>query len=108
MLDTKQIKNEVQRLCEDTVHWHHKKIYIDKNKEEFTTEMKNKYEYLYKNSSTLFERCIQGELNIQQLNYILSMIEKVNGGADYQNTSTEVGQFMVDVYVKPLLDNKEK
>ena len=107
MLETKKIKNEVQRLSEDTIHWHHKRIYTDKNKEEFTTEMKSKYEYLYTNSSTLFERCIQGELNMQQLNYILSMIEKVNGGADYQTTSTEVGQFMVDVYVKPLLDNKE-
>ena len=107
MVDTHKIKNEVQRLCEDTIHWHHKKIYVDKNKEKFTTEMKGKYEYLFTNSATLFERCIQGDLNMQQLNYMLAMIQKVNSGADYQTTSTEVGQHMVDIYVKPLLDNAE-
>ena len=108
MVDTHKIKSEVERLCDDTIYWHHKRIYIDKNKEEFTIEMKNKYEYLYTNSSTLFERCIQGDLNMQQLNYMLAMIEKVSSGADYQTPSTEVGQHMVDIYVKPLLDNAEK
>jgi len=107
MVDTHKIKSEVERLCDDTIHWHHKRIYIDKNKEEFTIEMKSKYEYLFTNSPTLFERCIQGDLNMQQLNYMLAMIKKVNSGADYQTTSTEVGQHMVDIYVKPLLDNAE-
>lgn len=105
MLDTQKIKSEVEGLRNDTIHWYHKRIYIDKNKEEFTIEMKSKYEYLFTNSSTLFERCMQGDLNMQQLNYMLAMIEKVNSGADYQTTSTEVGQHMVDIYVKPLLDN---
>jgi len=43
MLDTHKIKNEVERLSEDTIHWYHKRIYITKNKEEFTEEMKIKY-----------------------------------------------------------------
>jgi hypothetical protein len=108
MVDTQKIKTEVKGLCDDAQLWYYK--YKNSNniataKIEFKEEMKKKYEYLYTNSSTLFERCILGELNIQQLNYILSMIEKVNSGADYKTTSTEVGQHMVDIYVKPLLEN---
>ena len=50
---------------------------------------------------------MKGDLNLQQLTFMLQMIEKVNRGADYQTTSTEVGQRLVDVYVKPLIENKE-
>ena len=31
------------------------------------------------------------------------MIDKVNNGQDYQTASQEVGQKLVDVYVKPLI-----
>jgi len=107
MLDTQKIKSEVDGLCTDTRKWHSKREFSDLNLEEFTDAMKAKYEYLYSNSSTLFERCMKGDLNLQQLIFMLQMIEKVNRGADYQTTSTEVGQRLVDVYVKPLIENKE-
>ena len=80
---------------------------VDSNYDEFTEVMKSKYEYLYSNSSTLFERSMKGDLNMQQLNFMLDMIEKVNAGADYQTTSTVVGQRLVNIYVKPLIDDKE-
>ena len=41
----------------------------------------------------------------------LKMLDKVNNGADYKQTSIAVGQKLVDVYVKPMLDkntNKDK
>ena len=107
MLDTQKIKSEVDSLCNDTRKWHSKREFSDLNLEEFTDAMKAKYEYLYTNSSTLFERCMKGDLNLQQLTFMLQMIEKVNRGADYQTTSTEVGQRLVDVYVNQLIENKE-
>jgi hypothetical protein len=108
MLDTQKVKSEVDGLCADTRIWHSKRDYRNLNFEEFTEIMKTKYEYLHTNSSTLFERCMKGDLNLQQLDFMLRMIEKVNAGADYQTTSTEVGQRLVDVYVKPLIDDKDK
>jgi hypothetical protein len=108
MLDTQKIKNEVHSLSLDTRKWHSKREFYNLNLEEFTNEMKIKYEYLYTNSSTLFERSMKGDLNIQQLTFMLQMIEKVNAGADYQTTSTEVGQRLVDIYVKPLIEKKDK
>jgi hypothetical protein len=107
MLDTNKIKSEVEGLSIDTRKWLSKRDFINLNKDEFVESMKTKYEYLYTNSTTLFERCMKGELNMTHLEYMLNKIEKVNAGADYHSTSVEVGQRLVDVYVKPMLDKKE-
>jgi hypothetical protein len=104
MLDTSKLKTEVNALGADTRAWHSKREFRDMERTEFVEAMKVKYEYLFTNSATLFERVMQGDLNMQQLDYMLAMIDKVNGGADYHDTSVEVGQKLVDVYVKPMLD----
>jgi len=106
MLDTEQIKTEVLALMEDTRTWHSRRDYVGYSKNEFSDAMSIKYTYLHTNSKTLFERCIQGDLNLGYLDYILGMIQKVNGGSDYNTVSQEVGQKMVDIYVKPMLDKK--
>lgn len=109
MLDIQKLKLEVYALCDDTINWFTKKKdeYVHLNKSEFIDTMKIKYEYLYNNSVTLFDRCIIGDLNIQQLDFILEMLNKINNGADFHTTSVAVGQKLVDVYVKPLIDTKE-
>ena len=107
MLDTIKIKKEVEGLTTDTRKWHSRSEFIEMTFEEFSESMQTKYEYLYTNSITLFERCLKGDLNLQQLEYMLVMIERVNSGADYHSTSVEVGQKLVDVYVKPMLDKKQ-
>jgi hypothetical protein len=106
MLDTIKLKMEIDSLGADTRLWHSKRDFRDMGREEFVEVMKVKHEYLFTNSATLFERVMQGDLNMQQLNYMLAMIDKVNGGADYHETSVEVGQKLVDVYVKPMLEKK--
>lgn len=108
MLDTNQIKTEVLALMEDTRIWHSRRDYVGYSKTEFNDAMAIKYEYLHNNSKTLFERCIQGDLNLEYLEYILGMIIKVNNGGDYNKVSQEVGQKMVDIYVKPMLDKNKK
>ena len=104
MLDTSKLKTEVNALGVDTRAWHSKREFRDMDREQFVEAMKVKYEYLFTKSATLFERVMQGDLNMQQLDYMLAMIDKVNEGADYHDTSVEVGQKLVDVYVKPMLD----
>ena len=106
MPNTKQIHEEVLGLMSETRIWVSKREITKITTEEFTTAMKLKYEYLYTNSSTLFERCVVGDLNMEQFNYIISMLEKVNAGKDYQKVSQEVGQKLVDIYVKPLIGDK--
>lgn len=98
MLDTIKIKQEATQLCNES---YSRNISYD----EFITQMQSKYNYLYTNSTTLFDRCVKGDINLQQLDFMLEMINKVNTGADYNTTSTLVGQRLVDIYVKPLIDN---
>ena len=107
MVDTIILRNEVSQLIEETHKWQLKRSeYRDMTIEIFTEQMKLKFDYLFTNSSTLFERCIKGDLNIDQFNYMISMIDKVNAGKDYQTVSQEVGQKLVDIYVKPLIEDK--
>ena len=111
-IDTKLIKDDVYNLINDTNSYkqkHPHSQYRDMTQEQYTQQMQNKYPYLYSNSATLFDRCIQGDLNISQFEYMLNMLDKVNNGADYKQTSIAVGQKLVDVYVKPMLDkNNDK
>ena len=105
MVDTIILRKEVKELNDETRKWQLKRPeYREMSIETFTEEMKIKYEYLYTNSSTLFERCVKGDLNMEEFNYMVNMIEKVNAGKDYQSVSQEVGQKLVDIYVKPLIE----
>ena len=104
MVETSIIRKEVTQLIDETRKWQTKRPeYREMSIETFTEQMKVKFEYLNTNSSTLFERCVKGDLNISEFNYMLNMIDKVNAGQDYQAASQEVGQKLVDIYVKPLI-----
>lgn len=107
MVETSIIRKQVSQLIDETRKWQSKRPeYRDISIEVFTEQMQSQFEYLFTNSSTLFERCIKGDLNMEQFNYMISMIDKVNSGKDYQDASTEVGQKLVDIYVKPLIEDK--
>jgi hypothetical protein len=107
MVDTFIIRTEVTQLIDETNKWQSKRPeYRGVSIELFTEQMQSRFEYLFTNSSTLFERCIKGDLNMEQFNYMISMIDKVNSGKDYKVASTEVGQKLVDIYVKPLIEDK--
>jgi hypothetical protein len=107
MVETAIIRKEVSQLMDETRKWQTKRPeYRDMSIETFTEQMKVRFDYLNTNSSTLFERCIKGDLNLEQFNYMITMIDKVNNGQDYQAASQEVGQKLVDVYVKPLIQDK--
>lgn len=107
MVDTVKIKSEVMELSTETRKWQMQNgEYRNMTKENFTEIAKNKYNYLYTNSLTLFERCVIGDLNMDQFNYMLKMLDEVNAGKDYQTVSQAVGQKLVDIYVKPLIEDK--
>ena len=107
MVETSIIRKEVSQLIDETRKWQLKRPeYREMSIETFTEQMKVKFEYLNTKSSTLFERCVKGDLNIEEFNYMLNMIDKVNAGQDYQAASQEVGQKLVDIYVKPLIKDK--
>jgi hypothetical protein len=108
MIDTVKIRADVSALCKDTYKWKTGSQYNGLNKQNFIETMQTQYEYLFTNSKSLFEKCIDGSMDMKRLDEMLSMIEKVSQGKDYFTASTEIGQSLTDFYVKPLIENKEK
>ena len=106
-IDTIKLRQEVNELFNESRNWQLKRPeYHDISIELFTEKMKLKYDYLNTNSSTLFEQCIKGELNMEQFKYMMNKLDEVNAGKDYNKASQEVGQKLVDIYVKPLIGEK--
>ncbi len=108
-IDTIKLRKEVSDICNERYHWQLKRPdYRDMSVETFTEQMTQKYKYLSTKSSTLFEQCIKGDLNMEQFKYMMNKLEEVNTGKDYNTVSQEVGQKLVDVYVKPLIGDENK
>ena len=109
MVDTIKLCKEVTDLCNDSRNWQLKRPeFRDMSIETFTEQMKVKYEYLSTTSLTLFTQCINGDLNMQQFKYMMIKLEEVNSGKDFKVASQELGQKLVDVYVKPLIGEGTK
>jgi len=107
MIHTQKIRQQVTSLLNDVLDWKTGNNNNHLNKEEFTNEMKNKYTYLFEKSNTLFEKCLDGTMDLQRLEQMLQMIERVKGGYDFNSASVDIGQSLTDHYVKPLIENKK-
>ena len=108
-IDTIKLRQEVSDICNERYQWQlQRPEYREMSVETFTEKMTQKYEYLSTKSSTLFEQCIKGDLNMEQFKYMMNKLEEVNTGKDYNTASQEVGQKLVDVYVKPLIGDDNK
>ncbi len=73
-----------------------------------------KYKYIEKDYNFLYNIIIDNDLNngkskdIEILNFMLSKIDDVNNNKDSKkNIEVEVGQVLVDNYVKPMLEKKK-
>ena len=55
----------------------------------------------------IFENIMQGTLDMKQFNYMINMAKKVKSNEKSQHdASVEVGQKLVDKYVKPVVKKK--
>ena len=107
MINTQTVREQVTSLLQDVLDWKTGNKYNDMNKEQFLTKIKNTYSYLHENSTTLFDKCIDGTMDLPRLEQMLQMIEKVRQGYDFTSASVEIGQSLNDHYVKPLIDKKK-
>ena len=106
MLDTKQLRTDVNGLVADVAKWKNVTDFYGFSKQKMFEHMQGKYKYLYENSSTLYSKCIDGEIDLPRLEEMLAMIDQVNKGKDYFTASKEIGESLTDTYVKPLLEKK--
>ena len=75
-------------------------------------ELKIKYNDLYQASEKLFDKLLNPNLPLQELNIIRIMLkkkdERENGLIEKFDADKEIGEVLCDTYVKPMLNQKNK
>jgi hypothetical protein len=79
---------------------------------ELKKECKEKYKKVYKMSEKLFDKiyekdCTETDITIIQ-KMITMKIQKDNGFIDKLNADKAIGETLCDIYVKPMLNEKNK
>lgn len=78
------------------------------SEQERMKEFKNTYDDFFTKYPNLFEMCCKPNCNMQMLEYMMEMLEKVHGNDTSQDdASVKVGQMLFDTYVNPVLPAKK-
>ena len=97
--DTISLKSQISEIKKYVNHNHHKKDFDEKVRQQFS-HFENKY-------PALFKKLTNQDCDAEQLEFVLNRLEQVRTGIKSQHdASVEVGQVLVDKYVKPELEKK--
>lgn len=84
--------------------------YVKKNKRhvEFRKNVSEQFSEFEHKYPTLFRKLVEEDCDQNQLNFMLSKLDQVRTGSQSQHdASVDVGQVLVDKYVKPELAKKK-
>tara|TARA_B100001758_G_C18156086_1_gene476673 strand:+ start:191 stop:511 length:321 start_codon:yes stop_codon:yes gene_type:complete len=106
MSDPLIIKKNIDKIKELMIK--HKDMLKNKEKE-FDKLVDKECEQFAENYPTIYEKIKNNSLNDEQFNFMLDMLLKVNNNNITQhNASIAVGERLVNQYVKPSLEKKDK
>ena len=98
------ILDDFHNMCNDLKN--------EKKTNNLKEKLKTKYSELYNLSEKLFDKIYLAESNKNDLIILEKMIkmkiEKDNGNITKLNADKQIGETLCDIYVKPILKNKEK
>lgn len=101
-IETSDTIKEQVNLINDYVKKNKRDVNFRQNVSEKFSEFEHKY-------PTLFRKLVEEDCDREQLNFMLSKLDQVRTGNQTQhNASVDVGQVLVDKYVKPELAKKNK
>ena len=101
-IETSDTIKEQVNLINDYVKKNKRDVNFRQNVSEQFSEFEHKY-------PTLFRKLVEEDCDREQLNFMLSKLDQVRTGNQTQhNASIDVGQVLVDKYVKPELAKKNK
>ena len=112
-MDYDRILRETKSLIKDIKNFKNKKDFKKCNVIEFETKMDEKYIYLKASTPMIYSNCINESVPFDTLNNILScMIQQAKDLQKNKITNHEaevkIGEKLVDVYVKPLVEKEKK
>ena len=88
MANTTLIWGEVNQIIVEKKKFDNKKSYLNLNFDQFKNKLKKKFSNLSTNFPTIFEKTINGTMDMNRLKFMLNMINKVN--------NNEIGVFPID------------
>ena len=70
-------------------------------------KMQEKFSLIYKQQPSIFKMCLDGSMDIERLTFMINMVKKVkSNNISEHDASVEVGQRLVDEFVKPKIEEK--
>ena len=107
-MDYDIVLRQAKELLSNSKDYSNKKKFKNYTLESFEEEMNGKYGYLKNNVGTIFNSCIKGDMNLKVLNLMINQAKELKqNNISKHDASVNVGQILVDTFVKPNLD-KEK
>lgn len=97
-MDYNKILDDAKKLLEFTKS-------NTEDKKEFEKKMEEKFNLMHKQQPSIFKMCIDGSMDIERLTYMINMVKKVkSNNISEHDASVEVGQRLVDEFVKPKIE----
>ena len=106
-MDYDIVLRQAKQLLSDCKDYSNKNKFKNHTLESFEKEMNEKYVYLKNNVATIFNSCLKGDMNLKVLTYMINQANELKkNNISRHNASVNVGQVLVDTFVKPNLDKK--
>jgi len=104
-MDYDIVLRQAKELLSDYKDYTNKKKFKNHTAQSFEAEMNGKYGYLKKNVVTIFNSCLKGDMNLKVLTYMINQAKELKkNNISNHDASVNVGQILVDTFVKPNLD----
>lgn len=106
-MDPDKVWSEANSLVKKRKEWDEGKYMPNTLIEDFTEEMRKQHPHIA-TSDKIFYKCINKDMNMNQLKEMLSYLRQIKKGRSKEAVDKQVGQMMADRYVKPLVDKLDK
>ena len=100
---------DIKKLQKDCKDYTNKKKYGDLSQNEFEEKMVKEYSYIKNNFASIFTQCISGHMDLNVITYMINQAKEIQKNKiSNHDASVNVGQKLVDTYIKPNLEKKNK
>ena len=99
---------DIKKLHKDCKDYSNKKKYNELSQTEFEEKMVNEYSYIKNNFASIYTQCISGHMDLNVITYMINQAKQIQKNKlSNHDASVNVGQKLVDTFIKPNLDKKE-
>lgn len=106
--DYDKILKEANNLLSDYNNYSNKKDFKNESYDSFKEIMIKKYEYLHNEVNSIFIQCIEGNMDIKILKFMITQAKEIQkNNISNHDASVKVGEKLVDKFIKPMLDKNK-